>query len=549
MVSSLYAGMALVCIAVLAVFLNRTLNFCGSSEMRGRFVTLLIFSIIYCSVDAIWGLVAVGTLNTKKEFFTAISYGFFSMSMMASFVWAIFAMYFAGERIYKCIPLRIVIGLIAIAQCVLIVMNYFTHELFIVDADGTYSSGGPMRLTVFLLQVADFCIMGAVAVIGLAVARSNAQRRTAGVAVTFSALPFFGGVFQYLYPNIPFYSVGFMLSCLTIYSFSVQTEHNAMLAQERSEEVAAKYREELERNQAVINALTGAYGYVCIVDAKKNTITNFSVNGIFRNFIADGQKEICSADFDEMLRTLVPPEELDSFIASVNRDNLLAKLSRHHKVTCDFRINYAGKYYNYRMNFALNPHNEGEIIIGMMDVSEEIRIRREKDKVMYMASTDGLTGLLNKTAFVTSVNRLIFSGGTKNSAFIYMDIDNFKDVNDRFDHSKGDDALKDFAVKLKKQFRQNELIARMGGDEFAVYMPNVTEKVVHNRINKLHEVLREVYTGDGKSVTVSASIGCIYCMAEDADYDYLHGLADHAMYEVKRSGKDGYVIKKITSGC
>lgn len=173
------------------------------------------------------------------------------------------------------------------------------------------------------------------------------------------------------------------------------------------------------------------------------------------------------------------------------------------------------------------------------------QMMKEKIKLQYQSRTDVLTGLLNKEAFKQGVLECWEKQGkTQGSVMVFIDIDNFKQLNDSLGHQSGDEALKKTADIIKKNFREGDLIGRFGGDEFVAFIPGITLKDFLKRAEKLRKDLRMEFhdiTG-GKKVCVSASIGFTHYEDGASSYEELLEEADKALYSAKEQGKDRYVM-------
>ncbi len=153
------------------------------------------------------------------------------------------------------------------------------------------------------------------------------------------------------------------------------------------------------------------------------------------------------------------------------------------------------------------------------------------------ANFDKLTHVYQRHYFEELVNNELHTAkGT--CAFIYMDIDNFKSINDTMGHQKGDIILDRFGSKLNTEFRNADISARMGGDEFAVFVKDVpTPLLVESRMNKICDDLN-------KELGITCSVGIALFPQHGTTFEELYKVADKAMYKVKIEGKNKCYIEK-----
>lgn len=130
-------------------------------------------------------------------------------------------------------------------------------------------------------------------------------------------------------------------------------------------------------------------------------------------------------------------------------------------------------------------------------------------------------------------------------SFAYLDIDNFKAVNDRMGHSVGDHLLSDIAMTMKRSVRAVDVVARMGGDEFAILMPETDEAGARSVVSRLSKSISDAAKITGWPITVS--MGVIVCMDQACTLDSIIKKADSLMYSVKNSGKDSFKFEILKS--
>ena len=190
--------------------------------------------------------------------------------------------------------------------------------------------------------------------------------------------------------------------------------------------------------------------------------------------------------------------------------------------------------------------DENRQIVNTVGIVEDISERKQEElQLKKRAERDGLTGFYNAITMKIKVDQLlkapwIIEG---NHIFMLMDLDCFKQVNDTFGHQYGDQVLKEVSDTLKKTFRQSDLLCRMGGDEFAIMILNVSSfSAVEHVIQELLEHLHKIYEQEGKTVEVSASLGIVCAPQHGITFEELYKKSDQMLYEVKRSTKNGYRV-------
>lgn len=160
------------------------------------------------------------------------------------------------------------------------------------------------------------------------------------------------------------------------------------------------------------------------------------------------------------------------------------------------------------------------------------------------AKTDGLTGILNKKAFLAELDRIQHNGWNQGTVLVFFDLDYFKEINDRLGHLVGDKVLVDFAHKLERIFADTDYICRFGGDEFCVYMEDVSESRLQNLLEMAVVALQGEYGNGDDRITLTTSIGAAYLpdggMLETKQ---LLDMADSAVYRAKEGGRNQYMVQ------
>lgn len=166
-------------------------------------------------------------------------------------------------------------------------------------------------------------------------------------------------------------------------------------------------------------------------------------------------------------------------------------------------------------------------------------VEQEIEKLNDVAETDPLTQILNRRGFTRLTGeRLAAGGGNEAHAVLLMDIDHFKLINDQHGHATGDEVLRETVARVRTVLRETEIFARIGGEEFAVFIPGVTREnaiVLAERVRVAIDSL-PFETGVGK-IKVAASVGVCHATARLTIDKFLER-ADKALYKSKRTGRN-----------
>ncbi|MCW9046672.1 MAG: EAL domain-containing protein [Gammaproteobacteria bacterium] len=178
-------------------------------------------------------------------------------------------------------------------------------------------------------------------------------------------------------------------------------------------------------------------------------------------------------------------------------------------------------------------------ITTFQDISKEKLLAKH---IEHQAQHDALTGLLNRREFENKVEQslILYSEGTTH-ALCVMDLDRFKIVNDTLGHTAGDELLKQISAKIQQLLRKTDLFARIGGDEFALFLSNIDQNKAEEIVEKiLNEVRAYQFVWGNKAFRIGASIGLVDAPAQVSNYENLYHAADTACYMAKHEGRDRF---------
>ncbi|MRR51836.1 MAG: diguanylate cyclase [Rhodocyclaceae bacterium] len=200
----------------------------------------------------------------------------------------------------------------------------------------------------------------------------------------------------------------------------------------------------------------------------------------------------------------------------------------------------------FPVRMTVTAMRDGDAVVGAVVAFQDITERKlAEQRIEELAYFDSLTGLPNRRMLLEHLRRVLQQAKRfhRSMALMFVDLDNFKQVNDSLGHDAGDEFLVEVAGRLKACLRAGDLVGRQGGDEFIVILPEISHPDDAAVVaEKLLALLREPrILVRGTEVSASASIGIAVFPADgDDDYQELMKKADLAMYSVKRAGRNGF---------
>ena len=264
---------------------------------------------------------------------------------------------------------------------------------------------------------------------------------------------------------------------------------------------------------------------VCVVDPEGRLLF---VNASFQRIFGYAPEEVLG----RQIFSLVHPEDRAMTTAQAERV-MAGELQRH------FRNRYLhkdGHTVDIQWSARWLPEHRVRIGVG----HEVTELRRAERELEHRAHHDALTGLVNRhrlqAELQAAIDRAAGEGG--GLALLYIDLDGFKRVNDRGGHAVGDRLLRELARRMQRAVRQNDLVARVGGDEFVVLLPDCRDlQAARDVADSLRARLVAPYRLPEGLFRLDASIGVAMFPADGADAEALLAHADRTMYATKRDSR------------
>ena len=262
------------------------------------------------------------------------------------------------------------------------------------------------------------------------------------------------------------------------------------------------------------------------------------------------ESEICAAlgiEINKSIKEIFPNELFNQIIYFIDRTRILGTIEK-----MEIKLNIQNKEKFFL--FTLSKVSNNEILIVVDDITQ---IKKNEEKLRYLALHDPLTGLPNRKYLFEQLSQLIIQANRHNRklAIIFLDIDNFKYINDSYGHEIGDKVLLAIAETIKYHLRPGDIIGRIGGDEFIIILDDIAKiediNIISNKLNKAMEnIPNYIKIKLGIDIfKVTFSMGISIFPDDSTDINELIKFADIALYKAKELGKNtfSFYSQEITS--
>lgn len=248
----------------------------------------------------------------------------------------------------------------------------------------------------------------------------------------------------------------------------------------------------------------------------------------------------------------VPAEALEKILFREDCEEFFEMLAHastaEEKGMLEYRVNIADfgekpVYAWHRTIYKSVPGENGKILRILGRTEDITREKHLQDEIEQRLKQDDLTGLLNKSTTKSEIEGFLKDNIRGSHALFLIDVDNFKTINDTLGHMFGDSVLINVAKKIQEQFRATDVVGRIGGDEFMVFMKYTDFYQAKQKAERICNSTKQIYHGrDGEEVQVSCSVGVALYGAIKESYSSLFSKADMAMYQAKEAGKNQYRV-------
>lgn len=288
------------------------------------------------------------------------------------------------------------------------------------------------------------------------------------------------------------------------------------------------------------------FDYFIYLDAKNNSYQIFNRTALGAPFLP-AHCEDYAASVVNFVQGQVIAEDREMTFREMQLPHVIEQLERHgvHSFYCGVQDPYRG-YTRKQLTYRYYDRETQMILMSRTDVTgvylEERARQNELRKAQRQAQTDQLTGLLNYRGALNQITDALGCDGCS-AALLFIDLDNFKSINDTLGHLEGDRFLRQVAQVLRRQTRENDVQCRVGGDEFVVLLREIADREQAGRCaGRICEAIGRMAPAQNGAPSVSCSIGVAVAPEDGSDYATLVRKADRLAYQAKARGKNQYLI-------
>lgn len=294
-------------------------------------------------------------------------------------------------------------------------------------------------------------------------------------------------------------------------------------------------REQLD----IVNALSRDYYNIFKIDISTGEVVIIKLDGyVTKGMEGPGEKTYpYDVLYKQYIKDRVYSEDIPALLQAMNLETVKKKLSDIDEYVSSYRVMDNGEIHYYQFTYLpINPSNiSGGVLAGFKNVDDIVESAREREALVALAEMDIMTGILNRGSGEKKVIETLSIGSS--GMFYIVDIDNFKSINDTYGHDVGDKVIKTIADIIRSESRENDIVFRLGGDEYAVFADGLTdEKAGTMLVNRIFDKINQIDIPELNGYKVSVSVGATIrnrVRGGDSSFASLYKKADSCVYKSK----------------
>ncbi len=293
-------------------------------------------------------------------------------------------------------------------------------------------------------------------------------------------------------------------------------------------------REQLD----IVETLSRDYYNIFKINPKTGDVVILKLDGYVTKGMEGAGDKIYPYDvlYKQYVKDRVYSEDQEWMYDAISLDTVKRKLANNSEYVSSYRVMDNGEVHYYQFTYVSINANipDSDMLAGFKNVDDIVESAKERQNLEILASTDIMTGILNRGSGERKV--IDAMANDKAGMLCILDVDKFKEINDEYGHNVGDKVIRGIADALKLTFRDEDIIFRLGGDEYAAYVMNIDNeeagKLVMDRIFKevAHMDIPEL---EGREIHVSAG-AAFFKQGNKLSFEELYKMADSGVYESKK---------------
>lgn len=396
-----YSLLAIVSALFVSVSMMQKHNKFTGAEIEKTFRNLTVWVIFFCIQDAVWGI-AASNLVSSRAFLFITSTVFHISAVVTAYFWTKYVIsYFTNLHVRKSIFLDLAISVIAV-EAILLTVNCFRPVIFFVDENAVYHTAF-LRFGSFILQYVIYMVIGVVAFISWLHEKGAIKHKHFAVLL-FVAAPGICGIFQAIFPDGPFYSVGFALGCSIINTFIIAAKHKELmdirakdlediiskqtadlrLAIENEEKQKIELAERVETISEqfnIVTALTENMLDVILIDLDDNTSIQIKANG---RMLEKEERKACPyfEAWSGFANRFVFEEDREEATKACSIENIRHELSQNSEFANNYRILLSTGLHYVQAKFIRLPDDNSKILMGLSNIDNQIRFEQKRNETL-----------------------------------------------------------------------------------------------------------------------------------------------------------------------
>ena len=293
-------------------------------------------------------------------------------------------------------------------------------------------------------------------------------------------------------------------------------------------------REQLD----IVETLSRDYYNIFKINPQTGGVVILKLDGYVTKGMEGAGEKVYSYDvlYKQYVKDRVYSEDQEWMYDAISLETIKSKLKDNPEYVSSYRVMDKGEVHYYQFTYILiNANIPGsDILAGFKNVDDIVASAKERQNLEILASTDIMTGILNRG----SGEQKVIEAMANNQAgmLCILDVDNFKDINDDYGHNVGDKVIRGIADSLKHVFRDEDIIFRLGGDEYALYVMNLNnEETGREMMDRFFKEIAGMDIPELVDNRICVSAGAVFFKNGDKrSFEYLYKLADSGVYESKK---------------